>query len=86
MYTLCKKIIIAIMLFILLLQLPSNALAADNITSPIHSLPRNISTEVSISPYLDNIVTKTRLYHGKFQYRRWNSTKHCWVDSHWIDF
>lgn len=85
MYTLCKKIIIATMLFILLLQLPSNALATNNITSPIHSLPRNISTEVSISPCSDNIVTKTRLYHGKFQYRRWNSTKGCWVDSHWID-
>ncbi len=33
----------------------------------------------------DVIVTKTRVYNGKLQYRRWNETKNCWVDPYWID-
>lgn len=33
----------------------------------------------------DKIVTKYRVYDGKWQYRRWNETKECWVDPHWID-
>ncbi|WP_029324082.1 hypothetical protein [Butyrivibrio sp. AE3004] len=31
------------------------------------------------------IVTKTRVYHGKKQHRRWDSLNHKWVDPHWID-
>ncbi len=34
----------------------------------------------------DKIVMKTRTEKGKLQYRRWNETKHCWVDPAWIDF
>ena len=33
----------------------------------------------------DQIVTKYRIHNGKKQYRRWNKTKKCWVDSKWID-
>lgn len=38
-----------------------------------------------VSPYADKIVIKYRIHNGKKQYRRRNETKHCWVDSHWID-
>lgn len=38
-----------------------------------------------VSPYADKIVMKYRIHNGKKQYRRWNDTKHCWIDSHWID-
>ncbi len=38
-----------------------------------------------VSPCADKIVVKYRTHNGKKQYRRWNDTKHCWVDSHWID-
>ncbi|MFQ9156902.1 MAG: hypothetical protein ACLR5B_04495 [Blautia sp.] len=31
----------------------------------------------------DVIVIKTRIYKGKYQYRRWNETKRRWVDSKW---
>lgn len=34
----------------------------------------------------DVITIKTRIYQGKYQYRRWNETKQCWVDPDWIDF
>lgn len=33
----------------------------------------------------DVIVTKYRRIDGKIQYRRWNETRNCWVDSDWID-
>lgn len=33
----------------------------------------------------DVIVIKYRVFQGKVQYRRWNDTRNCWVDSEWID-
>lgn len=33
----------------------------------------------------DKIVVKVRYYNGRYQYRRWNDTKQCWVDPNWID-
>lgn len=39
-----------------------------------------------VSPCADKIVIKYRILNGKKQYRRWNETKHCWVDSHWINY
>lgn len=49
----------------------------------------NVYTEETnsggIMPYADIIETKYRLNHGKAQYRRWNSTKGCWVDPEWMD-
>ncbi len=40
---------------------------------------------MDIMPLADVIVTKTRVYNGKLQYRRWNQTKGVWVDPYWID-
>lgn len=37
-----------------------------------------------ITPYADKIETKYRMKNGLLQYRRWNVTKGCWVDSDWI--
>ena len=33
----------------------------------------------------DKIEVKVRYYNGRYQYRRWNATKQCWVDPNWID-
>lgn len=33
----------------------------------------------------DIIVKKYRLHNGVMQYRRWNETRGCWVDSDWIN-
>ena len=33
----------------------------------------------------DIIVTKYRLHNGHSQYRHWNVTRNCWVESDWID-
>lgn len=41
--------------------------------------------ESGIVTYVNDIVYKYRVYQGKLQYRRWNNTKKCWVDSHWIN-
>lgn len=41
--------------------------------------------ETSIQPRADTIVKKFRTNNGKLQYRRWNETRSCWVDSAWMD-
>jgi len=41
------------------------------------------SGEISIFA-ADVIVLKTRIYNGRYQYRRWNETKKRWVDPYWI--
>ena len=46
---------------------------------------RRIKTMNGIMPLKDVIVTKTRIYNGKYQYRRWNQTQGYWVDPYWID-
>lgn len=38
-----------------------------------------------VMPLADVIITKYRVYGGKWQYRRWNDTKGIWVDPKWID-
>lgn len=39
-----------------------------------------------IMPLIDEIELVTRVYMGKYQYRRWNATRGYWVDPDWIDF
>ncbi len=43
------------------------------------------ATDLTIVPYADTIVIKTRTYNGKLQYRRWNETRNRWVDPYWMD-
>lgn len=45
---------------------------------------QTMSTNVSIEPRADVIVTKFRVINGVVQYRRWNETKGVWVDDDWI--
>ena len=59
----------------------AQATAISSVEEPIVSS----DSEYTISPYADKIITKYRTHNGKKQYRRWNETKHCWVDPHWID-
>ena len=44
-----------------------------------------VADDLTIVPYADSIVIKTRTHNGKLQYRRWNETRNCWVDPYWID-
>ena len=45
------------------------------------------ASDAEIEPLADVIVFKYRTnpVTGKWQYRRWNETKGCWVDPEWID-
>lgn len=38
-----------------------------------------------IMPLADEIIIKTRVFNGRYQYRRWNVTRGQWVDPNWID-
>lgn len=44
------------------------------------------SSDSSVQPYADVIVTKYRFYQGKRQYRHWNETRQCWVEPNWINY
>lgn len=72
----CALIITALMTTVI-----PTALAADTYQSSDKSDGGNRI----IAPYADVIVTKTRIYNGKQQYRRWNETRGYWVDSYRID-
>lgn len=67
---------ILIILLITLSLSPINTYAAEQYS---------ISTEIEISPCADTIIKKYRTHNNKLQYRRWNTTKECWVDKDWID-
>ncbi len=45
---------------------------------------QTMSTNTSIEPRADVIVTKVRVINGVVQYRRWNETRGVWVDDDWI--
>lgn len=40
----------------------------------------------TIAPMADKIVTKFRVYNGKYQYRHWNETRGYWVEPDWITY
>ena len=44
------------------------------------------STNGSMQPYADVIVTKYRYYQGKRQYRNWNHTRNCLVEPDLITY
>ena len=49
------------------------------------NVPNAYEAESGIQPYAsDVIVYKYRMYNGRWQYRRWNETRACWVDHMWI--
>lgn len=76
-----KRIIILSSLFVLLFPCNVNAANKNSQTSEI--IMFNFID--SISPYSDVIEVKYRVNNGITQYRRWNRSKGCWVDSNWIN-
>lgn len=53
---------------------------ASNLTANVYQ-----SSSDKLVLRADVIETKTRIYHGRQQYRRWNKTRGKWVDPAWID-
>lgn len=76
-----KKLLTVLLLGILLFTFPSMA-SAQEINH--RNANQTISSETSITPLSDVIITKYRIYNGKRQYRRWNESRQCWVDAYWI--
>ena len=70
-----KKNLLIIILIVLSVS-PVNTYAAEQ---------KFIFTKTEISPCAETIVKKYRTYNNKLQYRRWNTTKECWLDKDWID-
>lgn len=56
------------------------ASATDAYTS--ETMGNGIGT-VGIVPYAESIIIRYRTFKGRLQYRRWNVTRKCWVDSKW---
>ncbi len=78
-----KKFLCTLLIGISLLT-ASPAVQAVDLSAAQDSNPTPDGNPI-VSPYADKIVVKYRIHNGKKQYRRRNETKHCWVDSHWID-
>lgn len=52
-------------------------------------IPESVAAPAAVTPgdepQSDVIILKWRFNEeGVRQYRRWNETKHCWVDPYWI--
>lgn len=76
-----KKIIILTTMF---LTFTPCSVQAENINVPIVGTEIENAKDVAC-PCADIIETKYRICNGKVQYRRWNTSKLCWVDSNWHD-
>lgn len=75
-----KKISVFLMAICCIQFISASAYAAD--LKMVETYAESSGIEVMST---DKIVKKYRLNNGKLQYRRWNETKKCWVDSKWID-
>ena len=71
------KYIFALMLSVFMLTNSNQLSIAANET--------NLICEIQSTIRSDKIIVKHRLYNGKYQHRRWNKSKHKWVDPSWID-
>lgn len=78
-----RKLIICSLLLTMLL--PSTVDAATATPSCTVSDVSVIDMNEDVNPCADIIETKYRIKDGKIQYRRWNCSRLCWVDSDWID-
>lgn len=43
-----------------------------------------VASSAGVKLYSDSTIYKYRVINGRTQYRGWNETKNCWVDSNWI--
>lgn len=71
-----KSLLFLSLIFLIILSIPQSTYASENYCT---------STKYSISPCSDTIIKQYRKHNNKLQYRRWNTTKECWVDPDWID-
>lgn len=75
-----RKAIIGIALLFALTISPTQAVQASE---------DNVEIEICLNDSgvqrADVIVKKYRVNNGVLQYRRWNETRSCWVDSDWIN-
>ena len=77
------KLMAFLFVFCLVAQ-PFVARAQEYVIMPISSEATDASSETTISPRVDVIVMKYRVYNGVLQCRRWNETWGYWVDPFWI--
>lgn len=85
MKSIYKRIFICLS-FTLLLSLSGSftSYAAELHTFNDPSLVIYSNSSIAV-PLSDNIVWRYRSINGKRQKRRWNETRHIWVDPDWID-
>ncbi len=78
-----KKFLIMTILGITLMQpILVNKVMADEIVMEQTEIQNGSFKEAR----KDTIEIKYRTYNGIKQYRKWNVTRKCWVDSNWINF
>lgn len=79
-----KNFILVVLLSIWIVDMfPNNSFAME-----MNVVERGTDTTRSSNVHVIQkavIITKYRMYKGKLQYRRWNSTTGTWVDPCWID-
>ncbi len=76
-----KKIITVLLAALTIIS--SGAIAASAAQTDLPSASA-FAVKPGDDPQSDKIIKKWRNNDGVWQYRRWNDTKHCWVDPHWI--
>jgi len=78
-----KKKIVSCIIYVLLMNtvclLPVSAFEKVPEQVSINTIAENIIL------FADVIEIRYRTYNGVRQYRRWNRTKNCWVDSRWFN-
>lgn len=77
-----SRILITVLAAVTVFSSGAIAASAEQISEPVVAAPAAVIP--GIEPQADVIVVKWRVYNGVRQYRRWNETKQCWVDSNWI--
>lgn len=76
-----KKLIVVLALALMISGSVLSASAVEN--QVVEQSSENGGT---IVPIADEIVTKFRVYNGKYQYRHWNETYGYWVEPDWITY
>lgn len=79
-----KKLVMGICVTAVLAMMTFSVSAMENTSASNNQVSTGTCNSVTIQPYADVIVMKTRVYNGVTQYRRWNETKKCWVDPYWF--
>ncbi len=76
-----KKIITVLLAALTIISSGAIAVSAAQTDVPSASVS---AVNPGDEPQGDKIVKRYRFLDGVWQYRRWNVTRQCWVDPHWI--